>query len=297
MQFSIITATYNRADTLKRLYESLCKQTQSNFVWVIVDDGSSDTTDALVNRWMHEAAIPIKYIYQENSGKHRAINLGMQSVQSTWAAIVDSDDWLTNDCLERASYFIDKYQLSTRKDVAGLVFLSKDMSGTIVGDKFPFDVYEGKTYSYYEKYKLKGDKFDFYKVAALKEFPFPEIEGEKFISEGVSWNRINKKYKTLFVNEAHQYVEYQLGGLSDSSLRIRSACPKGACLCYREGALLDVGVYKKSKYIINYYRFLFKIKVRGVNDLFPSGVPFYFVFAIPLGLIAHLIDRVRLDRS
>ena len=63
---TIFTPAYNRAYTLHKCYESLKKQTNKDFEWLIIDDGSTDNTRELVQSWIEENIIPIKYHYQKN---------------------------------------------------------------------------------------------------------------------------------------------------------------------------------------------------------------------------------------
>lgn len=71
---TIFTPTYNRIKTLQRAYDSLIQQTSKDFSWLIIDDGSEDGTEKLVEKWQSEQIIEITYIKQENSGKTKSIN-------------------------------------------------------------------------------------------------------------------------------------------------------------------------------------------------------------------------------
>lgn len=253
--FSIITATYNREHILPRLYESLCNQKFVSFEWIIVDDGSSDRTIELVAQWQAKSNFTIKLLAQKNSGKHRAINAGVAIAESKWSAIIDSDDWISNNCLSRVRELIDQHDLDLRDDVAALILLSSYSDGTPLGSPFPADVSFGRNYLFYDKFQISGDKFDFYKTSVLKHFKFPEIPHERFISEGIVWNRINEKYLSCFVNESHQFVEYQSDGLTSNSFINRSKSPIGACLYYKEAVARPVSVRAKIRHISNYFRF------------------------------------------
>lgn len=77
--FTVFTPTYNRGYTLSRLYESLKSQGTTDFEWMIVDDGSTDNTYQLVEKWIQEEKnFSIRYLKKENGGKPRAINYGIQ---------------------------------------------------------------------------------------------------------------------------------------------------------------------------------------------------------------------------
>ena len=74
---TVFTPAFNRAHTLVRTYESLCRQTCQDFCWLVVDDGSTDNTRQLVEGWIEEGRIPVRYIYKENGGLHTAYNLSL----------------------------------------------------------------------------------------------------------------------------------------------------------------------------------------------------------------------------
>lgn len=106
---TIITPTYNRADLLPRLYESLCGQSSKDFEWMVIDDGSQDDTEALMRHYSHENKISILYEKQQNAGKHTALNRGIAKITSELTFIVDSDDYLTSDAVEIILSYHEKY--------------------------------------------------------------------------------------------------------------------------------------------------------------------------------------------
>ena len=91
---TVFTPAFNRAHLLTRLYESLCNQTCQDFNWLIVDDGSTDETKALVSKWIAENKIPIAYIYQENQGMHGAHNTAYKNIATPLNTCIDSDDYM-----------------------------------------------------------------------------------------------------------------------------------------------------------------------------------------------------------
>ncbi|EHD1192573.1 glycosyltransferase family 2 protein, partial [Escherichia coli] len=96
---SVLTPTYNRAYTLKRLYESLICQTTKSFEWVVVNDGSNDETESIIKEFQQQNIIKIVYYKQENKGKTQALNAGIQLCAGSDILIVDSDDLLTSDAI------------------------------------------------------------------------------------------------------------------------------------------------------------------------------------------------------
>src|SRR2546423_7881993 len=98
--FTVFTPTYNRAHTLLRVYESLKKQTFDDFEWLIVDDGSTDDTPTLVKQWISDGILTIRYVFQENAGKHVCINVATKLARGRYIATIDSDDWYVPTALE-----------------------------------------------------------------------------------------------------------------------------------------------------------------------------------------------------
>ena len=115
---TIFTPTYNRKKTLPKLYESLKNQNDKDFEWLIVDDGSSDGTDKLIEEYKKENILNIRYFYKENGGKQRAVNFGVEKSQGEYFFIVDSDDFLSSDAVSK----IKEYALSLPENFGGMVF-------------------------------------------------------------------------------------------------------------------------------------------------------------------------------
>ncbi len=203
---TVFTPTYNRAYILPRLYRSLQKQTDKDFEWLIVDDGSSDTTEKLVNRWLSENNdFEIRYIKQENGGKQRAINTGLKYADGKFFWIVDSDDYLPDEGVQIAAKWIKT--IEGKDNFAGVsgVIGTKDgiMGGTFEGE------YIDATSLERDKYNITGDKSEIFYTEILKQFPFPEFAGEKFVPEALVWNRIAAAgYKLRWFNEIIYIAEY-----------------------------------------------------------------------------------------
>ena len=134
MEVTIFTPAYNRGDTLSRLYESLKKQSNKSFQWVVVDDGSVDNTRELIESWKKENILNIIYVYQENSGKMRAINRGVEFAEGEFFFIVDSDDYITEDAVE--TIILEGEKLP--KNMGGMIFRKINIAtGEITGKPYP----------------------------------------------------------------------------------------------------------------------------------------------------------------
>lgn len=241
---TIFTPTYNRAYSLPRLYNSIKKQTFQNFEWLIIDDGSTDNTKELVSNFMKENLISIRYFFQENGGKHRAINKAVTLAKGELFFIVDSDDWLPDNSLK----IIENYYLQIKNSecFAGVVGCKATEDLKISGTTFKGNVIDG-TFLERKKLNINGEKAEVFKTDLLKKYPFPEFEGENFISEAIVWNKIAyDEYKVRFFNEIVYFFEYQLDGLSENLRNNYKNNPIGY-LTYvaQELNFLKVGFLKK----------------------------------------------------
>lgn len=237
---TILTPTYNRAYILENAYKSLASQTCKNFEWLIIDDGSSDNTEELVAPWLTEDhGFTIKYFKQKNGGKHRAVNKGVQCASYDYVFILDSDDYLTNDAVEKIHKWIDSI-----KDIpgfAGVSGLRGYSNGKVIGENAT-GKYVDALNSERNKYSLSGDKAEIYKTEILKKYPFPEFDGENFLRENASWDAIAKDgYKLRWFNEIIYICEYLADGLTktvDEKVYIKNFqgftyCSKLQCEVYK----------------------------------------------------------------
>lgn len=228
MRFTVFTPTYNRAYIIENLYHSLQRQTFRDFEWVVVDDGSSDNTAELFTRILADKnSFPIQYIRVENGGKHRAINRGLQIANGTLFCIVDSDDFLVDNALEQIDYVERTIPEDCKKEFAGVCGLKVFPNGTIIGTTFSADFLD-ITYLERNAYKIDGDKAEVFYTELLKKYPFPEFEGENFITECVVWNKIAADgFKYRFFNQPIMICEYRDDGLTSQGNAIFLKNPKG----------------------------------------------------------------------
>jgi glycosyltransferase involved in cell wall biosynthesis len=200
--FTVFTATYNRAHTLGRVYDSLCRQTCRSFEWLIVDDGSTDGTRALVEGWQGDAPFPIRYLAQENAGKHVAFNRGVREARGELFLQFDSDDACVPEALERFKHHWDAIPRDCRAHFTAVTCLSRDHRGALVGTRFPHDVIDSDSREIRYRYGVTGEKWGFHRTEVLRQYPFPESIRRHVVPEGIVWSQIARRYKTRFVNEA-----------------------------------------------------------------------------------------------
>lgn len=212
---TVFTPTFNRESTLRRLYESLLCQTNKNFEWLIVDDGSSDGTEELIKTFINgNNDFNIAYYKQPNGGKHRAINFGVHKAKGELFFIVDSDDYLTEDAIE--SLYCWSNSINDKDKFAGVSGLRGYNNSEVIGGNMKKE-YIDATNIQRGKFQLDGDKAEAYFTDVLKRFPFPEIDGEKFLLEAVVWDTIALNgYKIRWFNKIIYITEYLEGGLTKS---------------------------------------------------------------------------------
>ena len=226
---TIFTPTYNRAYILNNLYLSLLNQTDLDFEWLIVNDGSSDNTDDYFKEISKKNnPFPIRYYFQKNKGKHVAINLGVKKAHGDLFFIVDSDDFLTHDAIKKIKTW--KSTLDSSKKWAGIAGLKGFPSKKIIGKTFSGTDFVDAKNTERDLYQIWGDKSEVYFTDVLKKYPFPEIESEKFMEEEFVWNAIAKDgYFIRWFNDIIYIADYLEDGLSHDKNRHKNN-PKGTLL-------------------------------------------------------------------
>jgi glycosyltransferase involved in cell wall biosynthesis len=225
---TIFTPTYNRAYRIGKLYDSLKRQTSKDFEWIVINDGSTDNTNELFESWLKEKnEFPIIYKEVPNGGKHRAINKAVQMAASDAFFIVDSDDYLLDNAVEKANSWFG--QISEDDSFAGVSGLRGEDEETPIGGYGNYDgEYIDCTNLQRHLYNLLDDKAEVYKTSILKQYPFPEFEGENFVSEPVVWDHIGRDgYKIRWFNEIIYICEYLQDGLTVNINKKFMDNPKG----------------------------------------------------------------------
>ncbi len=282
---TIITPTYNRSTLLMNAYQSLENQTYKDFKWLIVDDGSTDSTYEMVQKFKDKASFVVEYVKQKNGGKHRALNTGIKLIETELTIILDSDDILLNNAVEIIK---SKWDESKQEDIAYLSFLRVYGNGNVIGDKYPCDEMISSHIELCINAGIVGDKSEVYKTDILKKFPFPEIPGEKFLSEGVVWNRIGKKYKAKYYNIGIYQTEYLEGGLTKSGLDLRLSNPIGSLLYANECLTNQYSLKIRIKHALLYALYKAAANTMGrKKDIPKSNAPILTMLANPFGYLFY----------
>lgn len=238
MEFSypvtVFTPTYNRAYILGDLYHSLQRQTCMDFEWLIVDDGSVDDTKALVASWQgEENPFPIRYVYQENGGKCRAINRGLKEADGRLFFTVDSDDYLTDDAIEKVIRWDG--ELPRDGHFCGYVG-NRGITPTQTPNRlFPGGYLDGTALDRYDQ--VDGERAFVFYTEIHRQYLYPEFPGEKFLTEAVTWDLMaHDGYKMRFYNDIIWIWEYKDDGLTRAGYRVFLENPQGTGLFFRQKA-------------------------------------------------------------
>lgn len=232
---TVFTPAYNRASTLHLGYEALLRQTCKDFVWLIIDDGSTDNTRELVQGWIDEGKLDIRYVYQDNQGMHGAHNTAYRLIDTELNTCIDSDDYMPDNAVERIVEFW-KRQGSDR--VAGLIGLDSDFNGRLIGTMFPTGCRTTTLGEFYAN-GGRGDKKLVYRTDVVRRYPeYPLFEGEKYVSLGYKYQLIDQDYKLLTLNEVLVRVEYRPDGSSMNMYRQYIRNPRGFAFIRKESMRL-----------------------------------------------------------
>lgn len=285
MYVTVATPAYNRAHLLPRLYESLCHQSCKQFEWIVVDDGSSDDTEETVQRFIAEMRISVRYIRKKNGGKHTAVNLAAEKAEGELFFIADSDDWLPASAIADV---IDAYsKVQDNQIIAGICGLDSYANGTLVGSGLPKDEIDATPQEIRCKWGVRGDMKEVYRTSVIREFPFPEIMGEKFCPEALVWNRIGRHYQLRYINKPIYIVEYQPDGITSSITRARMNSPIATMATYSEWFSDAIPFAQKVKMALNYWRFRFCSRKAGV------GIASWGNLLAPLGFLLFIKDHMK----
>lgn len=289
-RLTIFTPTYNRAYILPKLYESLCVQTCLDFEWLIVDDGSTDNTKELIETWIKESKLTIRYIYQDNSGKMMAHNRAVRESAAELFMCIDSDDHLYSDKVveDTLSYWQQQIAIVDKPErIGGLIGYKK------IGNKvqnFPQGLQIAHLSELFEK-GFSGETTLLFRRDILEKYPFPYFEGEKFVTDVYVYDQIDRIYQFLLFPYYMQNCEYQVGGYSNNYMKLLFNNPKGFRAYHNQCVKFRKKGYLKS--VICYVALSIRI---GDREMFSQAAsPFLTALLFPVGVVKYLFDNQRLS--
>lgn len=213
VKVTVFTPTYNRGYAISNLYNSLCRQSNSDFEWIVIDDGSTDNTESIIRELINKNnKFEIIYKKQNNEGKHIAINHGVRIANGELFFIVDSDDYLIDTAIEKIIHW--EVSIRDKNNYAGLSGLKGNLKGIAIGDGFPNEFVDYTSIELRNQ-GYKGDKAEVFYTQILKNYPFPKFSNETFLDEAIVWYKIaNDGYKIRWFNEVIYICDYLEDGLT-----------------------------------------------------------------------------------
>jgi glycosyltransferase involved in cell wall biosynthesis len=241
------------------------------------------------------ATFPLRYHYQANGGKHVASNLAVDLAAGELFATLDSDDALAPRALERLAEHWRAIPEDQRRQFSGVNCLCcTGNDGLVIGDHFPAapgseGVLDSDPISMM-RFSLAGDKWGFHRAEIMREFRFPEFAGEKYIPDGLLWQRIGSRYRIRYVNEPLRRLYFdEQDCMSKRNVELRSRNPRGSQLLYLEQSRFAPTMRLKFKALINYIRF-------SLHGRLSIAINPITLALFPAGLVLWLRDRRALKR-
>ena len=283
MMLSIFTPSYNRADSLPHLYRSLLAQSCFDFEWLIVDDGSTDTTAEVAKTFLQETRFPVRYLQKENGGKHTAHNLALQEARGEWFLCVDSDDLLAPTAV---ADLLDAIQ----PGINGIVSYKTDFSGKYLCSEFPPDLKTEKFYRLSMVHGCTGEYTLAFSTAFAKKFPFPVFEGERFLGESIIYDQMDTQGDMVLLPKVITLCEYQSDGLSNHYYSLMKKNPCGFCLYFLQRIDLQQNFFQRMICAGKYHCFRL---ICGNRTLRYTGKHRISVaLAAPLGLLFRIYYKL-----
>lgn len=286
---TVFTPTFNRGYIIRKLYESLCEQSCFDFEWIVIDDGSNDETKEVFEKILKEDNnFKIIYKYKKNGGKPRAINEGVQLASGRYFFIVDSDDTLVNDAIEKIKCWINEIDtIPNIVGVGGAQGHSKFKYIKGIEPKVNENGYIDATNIERNKYDLDADMCEAYKIEILKKYPFKVWENEIFSPEEIVFNDIALDgYKVRWHKDIIYISDYLEDGLTKGSFNLEKNNPMGYAMLYNSKLKYEKSFIKK----LYFSSQLIALSLYGknINYIFSSNDPYSTILSFPIGFLLFL---------
>lgn len=285
---TIYTPCYNKSKTIRRTFNSLLNQTNHNFEWIIINDGSEDNSAEEIDSFETDL-FNIKKVHKKNEGLSSVMNLAVEMSESEFILRLDGDDWLTPNAVNVIYDKLKKYDLDNCK-LGGIVFLTMYDNGSLCG----FHPFSKPTqcnfWDYRNKFRATGDRAEVFRTKCFKEFPMPSFENERFVLESYVWNHFSDKYDVIYYNIPIYIREYNELSISNNWPIIGIKNPKGMQLVLKD--ILNRRTGFKVFFIssVNYYRYSLHTNY-GVLKLIRDIPIISTILGIVPGVFLYLIER------
>ena len=287
---TIFTPAYNRAYSIIDTYKSLCRQTCKDFIWLVVDDGSTDNTVDVIKEFQNkDNGFEIRYIYKENGGMHTAHNTAYENIDTELNVCIDSDDYMTDNAVE---LIINCWRSFGSDKFAGIIALDIDSEKMrVIGTKLPDDRTSISTTAFYERGGL-GDKKFIYRTDIIKSVPpYPVFKDEKYVSLGYKYTLIAQKYEMIILNEPVCVVEYRNDGSSLNMFRQYKNNPRG--FAFIRKVHMKYNKSAKRNFIENIHYVSSSIFIKNKNFIKESPMKAMTIAAVPFGIALNLYIRLK----
>ena len=290
IQLTIFTPTLNRKHLLPRLYQSLINQTNKDFIWMVIDDGSSDGTETLIQGYIDENILEIKYFWKKNEGMHSAHNLAYEKITTEWNTCIDSDDMMPENAVET---IIGNLPRTIAENCYGLVGLDANFNFKLLGQKFPAELRKVKMMELQKVHHITGDKKLVFKTKIVRDLPpYPIFEGEKLVP--LSYKSFEAEERGFFLetcNEILCLVEYQSSGSTKNRWSQYRKNPNGFAFLRLKKLNTNLPLKEKFKNALHLGSSVFFTK--KFTQLFKNKYPFTVLALLPAGFLLNLIIRFK----
>ena len=287
---TVFTPAYNRGYIIHKCYESLCRQTSKDFVWLVVDDGSTDNTAQLIKEWQkQDNGFEIKYIYKENGGMHGAHNTAYENIDTELNVCIDSDDYMPDDAVEKIISF---WRENGSDKFAGIIALDVyESNRKTIGSELPNK--KSTTLMGYYRNGGSGDKKLIYRTDVINATPmYPEFEGEKYVGLAYKYHIVDETKELLIMNEPVCIVDYQDSGSSANMWKQYYNNPKGFAF-FRKSEMKYQHGLQLFKTCIHYV----SSSIISKNKSFVKESPkkLMTVLAVPFGILLYILNKYKIN--
>ena len=291
---TVFTPTYNRAKTLTKCYESLLEQTSYDFVWQIVDDGSTDNTEELVKGFISEGKIDISYVKKSNGGKVSAINMSLDITETELWVCLDSDDYFFPNAIE--TYAREYEKIKNDPDVCGLFSVRSNPDRTpMMGMDIPHKITYETQFNLRYKQKIEPEYVQVYKTSIVNKYKYPLFPGEKYVPLSYTQDQMDQKYKFFIIHEPTMVCEYQADGITKNQKKLIKRNPKGYTEFKRQQIEIAPDLLFKLKACITYDTGC--ILSKNIKGVLKSPSSILTIILFPAGMLDYILRYKRIKQA